>query len=280
MSKSGVRIHPSVEDAIVKAYVDGEAGASIAARNGVHVSTVYDVVRRKGASVRKSSQAHRSYSCNHHYFDTIDTESKAYWLGFLAADGCVTDSDGTPRLELVLSSRDRGHVQKFCEAIESTHPIADFNNNGYPGVALRIRSAEMAAGLAQHGVTPRKSLTAAPPALAPSLMRHYWRGAFDGDGCICESSSGVWAVNFVASHLVADAFAHFAHWSAGARPSTKPQREGGVFYFRTSGIHLVRALLRALYDEAAVYLDRKHALYQRVLTVKPKGPPKVRGAYT
>ena len=29
------------------------------------------------------------YSCDYHYFDEIDTPDKAYWLGFLMADGCV-----------------------------------------------------------------------------------------------------------------------------------------------------------------------------------------------
>jgi hypothetical protein len=27
------------------------------------------------------------YQCNYNFFDNIDTESKAYWLGFITADG-------------------------------------------------------------------------------------------------------------------------------------------------------------------------------------------------
>ena len=29
----------------------------------------------------------RKYSFNEHYFDNIDCQEKAYWLGFFAADG-------------------------------------------------------------------------------------------------------------------------------------------------------------------------------------------------
>lgn len=33
----------------------------------------------------------RKYSVNEIFFEVINTEEKAYWLGFIFADGCVLD---------------------------------------------------------------------------------------------------------------------------------------------------------------------------------------------
>ena len=33
----------------------------------------------------------RKYNVNHDFFESIDTEEKAYWLGFIGADGCVSE---------------------------------------------------------------------------------------------------------------------------------------------------------------------------------------------
>lgn len=32
------------------------------------------------------------YSLNEHYFDNIDCDEKAYWLGFLFADGAISNN--------------------------------------------------------------------------------------------------------------------------------------------------------------------------------------------
>ena len=33
----------------------------------------------------------RKYNVNHDFFESINTEERAYWLGFISADGCISE---------------------------------------------------------------------------------------------------------------------------------------------------------------------------------------------
>ena len=60
------------------------------------------------------------YTYNENYFKIIDSEEKAYWLGFLYADGCITrfyrnEKLKSMSLELTLQSNDIEHLKKFLK---------------------------------------------------------------------------------------------------------------------------------------------------------------------
>ena len=63
----------------------------------------------------------RKYHVNSNYFDTINTEGKAYWLGFLFADAAVHPN--RPSVALSLAMRDVDHLKKFKRYLNSGHPI-------------------------------------------------------------------------------------------------------------------------------------------------------------
>jgi hypothetical protein len=63
----------------------------------------------------------RKYSLNEDFFETIDSEAKAYWLDFLAADGHISDK----AIILKLHNRDKTHVEKFRDALNSNAPITE-----------------------------------------------------------------------------------------------------------------------------------------------------------
>ena len=71
----------------------GDSAASIGCDSS---SDLLRAWRRARASSRREQVA-----CdNPTYFDEIDTPDKAYWLGFIGADGCVTGlRAGYPRLQ-------------------------------------------------------------------------------------------------------------------------------------------------------------------------------------
>lgn len=130
------------------------------------------------------------YFCNKEYFDVIDTEEKAYVLGFYYADGCVVGNN----LVIQLSDVDTEIVEKFKKIFyDDREANYGFENKMTPKsgmkryVGLGARSDHMIETLNKIGLTPRKSLTAIFPSeefLPKHLQRHFIRGIFDGDGCI------------------------------------------------------------------------------------------------
>ena len=67
------------------------------------------------------------YFCDYHYFDVIDTEEKAYWLGFLTADGWINKSEKTNAgvTGIELQYGDIGHLKKFNKSISGNYQITD-----------------------------------------------------------------------------------------------------------------------------------------------------------
>lgn len=89
---------------------------------------------------------------NEHIFDIIDTEEKAYWLGFLFADGCILEKE--KRFQMNLSIRDIDHMKKFQKFLNlETEPLEDG-----PFCRMSIRNANIWQQLNDKGCVPNKSL--------------------------------------------------------------------------------------------------------------------------
>ena len=47
------------------------------------------------------------YKYNENFFEKIDSPRKAYWLGFLCADGCILDQRKSKILKITLSKNNK-----------------------------------------------------------------------------------------------------------------------------------------------------------------------------
>lgn len=257
----------SQRDDIARKYAAGSSGLRLSIEYGISVNRVQRIVHRSGASVRGQSEGNRVYQCDHSFFDVIDTEPKAYWLGFVMADGCIIDVN---RMKVTIIATDARHLEKFRDAMASTHPVRiDHNRGGFcphDTAELSIRSDGLVSGLSAHGVTERKSLTATPPTLRADLTRHFWRGMIDGDGFITSTDRGGrlrWAVGVTGSLATAEAFASFASTACGT--SARPHRNHSIWTTTVGGNVKAKAMMDALYDDSTVYLDRKMDRYRDAL---------------
>lgn len=126
------------------------------------------------------------YSYKRDYFKDINSPTKAYLIGFIAADGCIlTDENNVLKgLDIGLKKEDITFLEKFCSELEIPRELIKPKNNGQ-AYFVRLISKEIAANLFNVGIIPRKSLTLnlAEVKISEEYYQDFIRGYFDGDGC-------------------------------------------------------------------------------------------------
>lgn len=130
----------------------------------------------------------RKYKLNENYFDVIDTYNKAYFLGFIVADGCVYKNNYENRLVLSISSKDDEILKALLSDMDSDYKILYLDGGGYenssPISRVSINSKKIVDSLIKLGVTQRKTGKESIPNIEKKYMPHFIRGFFDGDGGI------------------------------------------------------------------------------------------------
>lgn len=127
------------------------------------------------------------------YFKVIDTPEKAYLLGLISADGCISARN---QLALALSEKDAELVEFARDCIAPGGRITGYvTKTGSRMVAFKVQNAELAEDLAQWGIRPAKTLAMHwPVTLSPEMGRSYLHGYFDGDGSLGTDGIGRWAL--------------------------------------------------------------------------------------
>lgn len=217
------------------------------------------------------------YTCDYHYFDEINTEEKAYWLGFLTADGWINKSKKTNAgvTGIELQYGDLGHLKKFNKSISGNYQITDrwrvcplSKNKDKKNhmCCIRIFSSTMYNSLMKIGFSNDKSYDFHIPSLPSNLIRHYIRGYFDGDGCLCFTNKS-FSISFItASHsLYSDLLQILKDNSINANNRIFVNEYGTTMY--RPEIYKFNDKLKFLnwiYQDANIYLDRKYKKYLKV----------------
>ena len=172
---------------LIGRYQSGELAGTLAKEFGCSGAAISAMLQRKGIVRHDASFVYRTAAgciLNDGAFSIITPEA-VYWVGFLMADGSVTNGN---TVGVVLSERDVDHVEKFRQFMGSRNKIireipSRYSDSHKMTLACRFafRSARVCADLAAHGVVRQKTHTAkASNQLA--MNRDFWRGVVDGDG--------------------------------------------------------------------------------------------------
>lgn len=202
---------------------------------------------------------------NTHIFDNIDTEEKAYWLGFLYADGSI-GSGVKNSIEISLKLSDAPHLEKFRQFLKAETKV----KTDHFRCRIYVSNKTVAETLSSYGCTPKKSLTLKfPSIITTSLLRHFIRGYVDGDGCLYKSYS--WNRNKTKkkfyigfSVLGTKEFllvlrGHLGITSNLYRKNNSSKNTWSLITLRTQAFKIAAYL----YENCTIYLDRKFDIYKK-----------------
>ena len=132
---------------------------------------------------------------NDNYFSSIDTPLKAYFLGFIYADGWVYTNEKARNYELgiELQSEDKYILERLNDELGGLNIICHYNpkirhikgvraNCGHSDV-LRVYSKPLVLDLIRNGVERNKTQKDIYPVVPDDLFFDWLRGYIDGDGC-------------------------------------------------------------------------------------------------
>lgn len=204
-------------------------------------------------------------------FDAIDSEEKAYWLGFLYADGNINSKEY--KLEINLCANDWQHLKKFQDFLKYTeNKVRISPNYGYKGsndiCRFSVRNKHIWEALNSKGCVPKKSLVLTFPDKSifanKSLIFDFIRGYCDGDGTL-----GIYPVDGNPNHLRenlgfvgTESFLQNIVEILEEYAKVCPKKDNKSFKISYTDLK-ARKVARMLYENSTIYLDRKYQIYKQ-----------------
>jgi mobile intron protein len=173
---------------IIKLYQEGSAANVLRKKFKLQFQDIKTVLTEYNITPRTHRESRKSYKYNENYFENIDTSEKAYWLGFIYADGFITrKTNGSAVFGLTLAEEEP--LIKLNQCLESNKPIGKYKKvNSYNLNSIEYKLAfcsnKMVSDLEKHGCIERKTFKLKFPKLNENLIPHFIRGYFDGDGSV------------------------------------------------------------------------------------------------
>lgn len=197
-----------------------------------------------------------------HYFENIDNEEKAYFLGLIVSDGCIYSQNmRSSMVTITLQGCDKYILERFIKCIKSNKHIT---SDGRGCFEIQILSDIMVNDLKKYGLFENKSLhTIFPKKLPKDLYCHFIRGLIDGDGSISfynrqNRCCHVKAIRFCQGNkkFVED-FIKFLHDNIGTKMINVYQEKENLWSCAYRANSDMILLINYLYKDATIYLTRK-----------------------
>lgn len=172
-------------------YNSGLTLDDLGRKYNVDASEISFLFNKFGFKRRDNSHSKRKYTLNENYFDVIDTQNKAYFLGLLYADG--RNRTNVHKITISLKEDDKHILESFKEELGSNAPLklipmSKKKETFSDQYRLIICNQHMSDTLEKWGMVSNKSLILEFPDFLPeNLIPHFIRGYFDGDGFISET---------------------------------------------------------------------------------------------
>ena len=206
MSKKIIFTEKQIQE-IINNYSNGETIKNISKIYNVSNDTIRRLLKKNNITLR----GNRKHFFNENIFDQIDTAEKAYWLGFITADGYVQYKNPKQAkfLRIKLQECDKEHLYKFIDFLDGDKNMVSYeyhNTTGNKQYYAHISSNHLIDTLKNMGIKQGKSTQEKVVDIPEEFKKDYIRGLFDGDGCIREKNislcNSMEVLNFVQEYLI------------------------------------------------------------------------------
>ena len=243
----------------------GEKRKDILSKWGISERHYKDIILENGGVFNNLTQ---KYSFNEDYFETIDSEDKAYFLGFIIADGCV--SDGSNRI--CITQKETDILYEFKKYVGFEGPIHKQKNRNIS--SINLSSSKMKSDLYKLGIHSNKTMVVKYPDISKELQNHFIRGVFDGDGCISmridkRDNSVRGQFNICSgSYEFIEKYYNNLNKYCGLVGKNKIRCPKGTYYVVDwGGLSDIEKIHEFLYKGSTLYLDRKKKTFDEVVSI-------------
>ena len=226
-------------------------------RQNYQLQSIEDLVTHLGKS--KSAIRHQAIVLGiKHYIDPYPffsnwTEESAYTIGFFAADGNV-DKRGPDSFRINFSQKEPDIIYALRDVV-GTGRIITKANGAYEFYVQSTRTYQLLCKIFGCEVA-RKSLTLLWPSVPDTFMRHFIRGAMDGDGSLMRKKDRTWTIEYTTgSKWFAEGYKETI-WRLTGIATHIIVNKLGIPHIRCAGIKAV-CLASWLYKDAKIALERK-----------------------
>lgn len=259
----------SIKNLIIDEYVNNGLGlGQLQEKYGHYAGTYKKFLINYGIKLKTQSEWSKRYHFDDKFFKKIDSHEKAYWLGFIYADGNISSKKSGKVFQIALANKDGEHVERLKKSLKSSHKTYKDRNS----LRLMICQNEIYNDLKNLGVDERKSLTIKPPSedqVPKKYLNSFFLGFFDGDGSIyIYKPRKTWHFQIIATKCFCEAFQNFLienGISGGTlRKELRVDEHKDVWYYNIGGGYAtdkgkekINHLYNVLYANNDIFLERK-----------------------
>jgi hypothetical protein len=206
----------------------------------------------------------------------ITLEEKSYIYGLLLSDGSVSirnQETYTGFVRLEVSKRDEDIVDKLCKIVPYSTKLERTRNTNflenYHSISFLISRQYFIKNLIDWGFPiENKTINAKPPIIEYD-RNAFWRGVLDGDGSLgirhnSKGKSKAYLSLTTKSESLKEEFCEYLRSITGHKYNPKRNKRDNIYNIGCGG-HAACKVLKEIYRDCTIYLNRKHENYLECL---------------
>jgi len=259
---------------IINLYKNGLTQLKIAKIFNVSYFLIYKILKENKIQTRNSAN-YRKHKIDETYFQKINTDQKAYFLGWLYSDGNTRTKGKICRIAISVYYKDANILEDFKKDLRTTAPLLKVKKSNQ--IDFRIYHKKMTYDLVNLGCIPQKSLKLQFPSsnIIPNcFMPHFIRGFFEGNGSITITKDNCAQIGITSSTKFCLNLEKFLLNNniinkIGKRNTLKSKYSELTYTtIRIGGLQNILNFYKYIYNYSQTYLLRKKQIFEKFFQMR------------